>query len=56
LWCDIIAVECVAYHYLQLKFDNTFPDEESGCQLGLMETAIAHGLPMHSFCGIIVLS
>ena len=47
-----MKIECVAHHYLQLKMDETFPDEESVRPLGLMETAIAHGLPMHSFCDI----
>ena len=51
-----MSSECVAYHYLQLKMNDTFPDEESGRSLGLMETAIAHDLPMHSFCGMIDVS
>ena len=50
-----MLIECVAYHYLQLKLCDEFPDEESDRRFGLMETAIAHGLPMHSFCGIIEL-
>lgn len=47
--------ECVAYHYLKLKLGDEFPDEESDLQFGLMETAISHDLPMHSFCGMMVL-